>query len=239
MESDAAGGLSRIFSDSWRLLVHNPVLAVPGVVFAFLETLLQWLVFPPPGATPLQQVVGIILGDIVQLLFTIAALAFTTGIAAAVWQRGKGTLADSWRPFAREDGQVLVALAALLLIGAGAAFLVPFTLGLSAIAFGFFCLYVMPAAVVGEQRGFAAIRESWALAYDRVLPTLGIVLGLFVVFLAAGIAVAFFALAPSVRPYPAAIAGALLAGVTIAYATLVIVGEYLASRRPAAGIGPL
>ena len=239
MESDATGGLSRIFSESWRFLVHNPVLAVPGVVIAFLKTVVQWLVVPAPGATPGEQVVGVVLGDIVQLLFTIAALAFTTGIAAAVWQRGKGTLADGWSPFMREDGQVFVALVGLLLIGAGAAFLVPFTLGLSAIAFGFFCLYVLPAAVVGERRGFAAIRESWGIAYDRVLPTLGIVIGLFVIFLVAGIIVEIFRLAPAIGPFPGAVAGALLAGVTIAYASLVIMGEYLASRRPAAGIGSL
>ncbi len=238
MESDAGGGLSRIFAESWRLLVHNPVLAVPGVILALCKTSLQWAVFPPPGATPLAQVVGIILGDVIQLLFTIAALAFTTGIAVAVWQCGKGRLADGWRPFARQGGQVFVALAALLLIGAVAAVLVPFTLGLSAIAFGFFCLYVMPAAVAGERRGFAAVRESWEIAYDRVLPTLGIVLGLFVIFLAAGIAVAFFTLAPAIGPFPPAIVDALIAGATIAFATLVIVGEYVAARRPAGAARP-
>lgn len=227
-----AGGLSRIFGESWRLLVHNPVIVVPGIVIGLVAALLEAAVAPDPGASPAAKIVDTVLADIIQLLAAVASVAFTTGMAAAAWQTGRAAFADGWAAFTRDGGQVLVALVGLLMIGTGAAFLVPFTWGLSGAAFGFFCLYVMPAAIVRERQGFAAIRESWEIAYDRVLPTLGIVFGLFAVFLAVGVIVAFLTLAPGVGPLPASIVGSLLAGAAIAYATLVIVGEYIASRRP-------
>jgi hypothetical protein len=224
-----ARSLATIFGESWRLFVRNPLIVAPGIVIALFARVLQVIVLPGPDATSGEKIVGTVLVDVIQLLATVASIAFTTGMAAAAWESGHCTLSDGWRAFARDGGQVFVALVGLLLIATGAAFLFPFTFGLSAVAFGFFCLYVMPAAIVGERQGFAAIRESWQLAYDRVLPTLGIVLGLFLIFAAIGIIAAFLAIAPGLGPIPAAIAGALLGGAAIAFGTLVIVGEYRAS----------
>ncbi|HMD02436.1 MAG TPA: hypothetical protein VKG44_05665, partial [Candidatus Baltobacteraceae bacterium] len=83
-----------------------------------------------------------------------------------------------------------------------------------------------------DRRGFSAIRESWNLAYDHILPTLGIALGLFLVLLLVGVIAALLAYSPQIGPFAASIAEALLAGAATAYATLVIVGEYLVATRP-------
>jgi hypothetical protein len=231
-----ARSLVAIFGESWRLFVRNPLIVAPAIVIALFARIFQAMVLPGPDATPAEKILGTILIDVIQLLASVASIAFTTGMAAAAWKSGHCTLSDGWRAFARDGGQVLVALVGLLLIATGAAFLFPFTFGLSALAFGFFCLYVMPAAIVGERQGFAAIRESWQLAYDRVLPTLGIVLGLFFAFAAIGVLAAFLAITPGLGPIPAAIAGALLGALAIAFGTLVIVGEYDASRAATLGL---
>ena len=225
----SARSLTQIVGESWRLFVRNPLIVAPGIVISLFARIFQVLLLPGPDATPGEKIVGTVLVDVVQLLGSVASIALTTGMAAAAWESGHCTLSDGWRAFARDGGQVFVALVGLLLIATGAAVLFPFTFGLSAIAFGFFCLYVMPAAIVRERQGFAAIRESWRIAYDRVLPTLGIVLGLFLIFVALGVLAAFLAIIPGVGPLPASLAGSLLGGAAIAFGTLVIVGEYNAS----------
>jgi hypothetical protein len=224
-----ARSLAQIARESRRLFVRNPVIVTPSIVIALFARVLQVTVLPAADATPGEKIVGTVAVDVIQLLAMVASIAFTTGMAAVAWESGHCTLTDGWRAFRRDGGQVLVALVGLLVIATGAAFLFPFTFGLSALAFGFFCLYVMPAAIVRDREGLAAIRESWQIAYDHVLPTLGIVLGLFVTFAAIGVLAAFLAIAPGVGPLPASLAGALLGAVAIAFGTLVIVGEYNAS----------
>jgi hypothetical protein len=231
MGAESAGSLSNVFSESWRLLVRNPIIVVPGVVIGFAKSLLELAIAPGLDGGSARHIATIVLGYVIQLLATVASIACTTGIAAAAWERGAGTLGDGWNAFAREGGRVAVAFLGVLLIGIVAGILTPFTYGLSAIAFGFFCLYVMASAVVGERNGLAAIRESWTIAYERVVPTLGMAFGLFLVFLAVGIAAEALSLAPGVGELPAAILATLLIGAALAYASLVIVGEYLVYRR--------
>jgi hypothetical protein len=231
MGAETAGGLSNIFSESWRLLVHNPAIVLPGILIGFAKSLLEVAISPGLEGGTAQHVATIVLGYVIQLVATIASIAFTTGMAAAAWERGTGTFGDGWSALTRDGGRVAVAFLGVLLLGGIAGILIAYTYGLSAIAFGFFCLYVMASAVVGERNGLAAIRESWTIAYERVVQTLGIAFGLFVIFLAVGIAAEAVALVQGVGALPAAILATLLIGATLAYASLVIVGEYLVYRR--------
>jgi hypothetical protein len=82
------------------------------------------------------------------------------------------------------------------------------------------------AAVVGNRRGFDALRESFAIARAKFGTTLIIGILLFLLSLAGGIIGHLFAYAPLLGP----IVSAVITQIIVAYATLVIVGEYLVLR---------
>jgi hypothetical protein len=114
----------------------------------------------------------------------------------------------------------------LFLFGIVAILLAPFTFLLSIFVFYLFTLYTIAAAVVGNQRGMNALRESYAIARSRFGTTLiiGIVLGVLQVI---GKLIAHvFSFAPLLGPVIAAIISQLV----VAYAVLVVVGEYLVLR---------
>ena len=114
----------------------------------------------------------------------------------------------------------------LFLFGILAVILAPFTFALSIFAFYLFTLYTIAAAVVGKRGGMDALRESFAIARARFGTTLiiGILVGLLQVL---GKLIAhLFSFAPLLGP----IVAAIISQVVVAYAVLVIVGEYLVLR---------
>ena len=221
-----------VFGRSWRLLTRNPVIVVPGFLAAGLGAFLNVMLEPSsdPSATAalsstiVTRTLALWAGTI---LTTVLAIAFTTGMADAAWRgpEQRCTLRDGARAFRREAGHVLVALLLLSLAGLGAAALAPFTLGISIAVYAFCCVYTMPAAVVGERGGLAAVAESFRIACRTPWITIAIVAAILGVALVMG----SVALVLSGTPYVGGILQSLVVQGAIAYTTLVVVGEYAAS----------
>src|SRR6202041_880395 len=127
---------------------------------------------------------GSFVASVVLLVIAVAGYiitqCYTAGMAGAAWQRGVTTLADGSRAVNEDAGNVLTAAIYLFLFGIVAVLLAPFTFFLSIFAFYLFTLYTIASAVVGNQRGMNALRESFAIARSRFGTTLiiGILLAL-------------------------------------------------------------
>lgn len=231
--------VENMFARAWDLLSKNWVIIVPGVVvglivgaFSGVYSLTQPDTYGEPSGAAVSFAYGF--GSFVaNLILAIIAIAgyivtqcYTAGMAGAAWQRGTATLADGSRALNEDSGRVLGAAVYLFLFGILAVILAPFTFALSIFAFYLFTLYTIAAAVVGKRGGMDALRESFAIARARFGTTLiiGILVGLLQVL---GKLIAhLFSFAPLLGP----IVAAIISQVVVAYAVLVIVGEYLVLR---------
>jgi hypothetical protein len=214
------------FAGSLRLLARNPAIVVPGLVAGALSSVVTTLLEP---ADPLQSTIYTrLLQLVVQLLAAILSIAFTTGMADAAWSAGRAAFRDGARAFQRDAGHVFVAMLVLFAIAFVAAVLAAYTLSLSLLVLVFYCIYTMPAAVVGERPGFHAVGESIEIAFRRPRTTLLVVAGIGLIAFGMG------ALAELVHgvPFVGPLVAAIVIQAVIAYFTLVIVGEYRALRQP-------
>ena len=227
MQSQPVG---HIFSRSWQLLTNNWVLLVPGLLIGVVSGILSWLLVPAdnPETVPgiIRQLGLQFLSGIIVLVAQIATTAYTTGMAGVAWTRQKTTLAAGRDAFAREGVNVFVAMIGLGIIGVVAIVLAPPTLGISLLAYYLLSLYTMPSAVVGERPGLRALQESFSIAIERFFPTLLIAILLGVVYLLVGLLAGLVAAAPLVG----LVGSAIIIQCVTAFATLVIVGEYLELR---------
>jgi hypothetical protein len=213
-----------MFGRSLALLRGNLAIAVPGLVVAVVLALVQYALTP---ADPLaDDLFRRSLALAAQVLATIVSIAYTTGMADAAWVRGRAGFPDGARAFRRDGGHVFVALLVLFALGIVAAILAAYTFLLSLLVYAFFCIYTMAAAVSGERPGLRAIAESAEIAFRRPLPTIGIVLGIAAVAFAMGVLATLIAGAPFVGP----LAADVVVQFVVAYAALVVVGEYRALR---------
>jgi F0F1-type ATP synthase assembly protein I len=231
--------VENIFARSWELLTRNGVIIVPGVVVGLVVGLLTgWYgatqpeTYGQPSDTAAALTSGLagFVTDLIPAVIVIAGYivtqCYTAGMAGAAWQHGTTTLADGTRAVHDDAGNVLVAGIGLLLCGVVALLVAQYTLLLSIFAFYLFTLYTIAAAVVGNRRGFDALRESFAIAWARFGTTLivGVLLGVLQLF---GRVIAhIFGQTPLLGPVVAAI----VMQIVVAYAMLVVVGEYLALR---------
>jgi TRAP-type C4-dicarboxylate transport system permease small subunit len=216
-----------MFGRALVLLRNNLAIVVPGFAIALVLALVQTALEP---SDPLDDdLLHRSLRAVAQVLATIVSIAYTTGMADVAWQRGRATFADGARAFRRDGGHVFVAMLVLFALGFLAAVLAAFTFGLSLLVYAFFCIYTMAAAVAGERPGLRAVAESAEIAFGRPLPTLGVVLGIGVVAFAMGFLATLLANTPFVGPLLADV----VVQIVVAYAALVIVGEYRLLR----GIG--
>jgi len=213
---------ANVFVRSGTLLARNVKIIVPGLAIGFVAAVLQYGLEPSPYADFSSDYGWRLLQGAVVLISSILSIAFTTGMADAAWRAGRAAFADGLRAFHREAGHVLMAMLALFAIGFAATALVPFTVGLSLVVYVFFCVYTMAAAVVGERPGIVAVGESARIAFGRPLPTLGVVLAIVVTAFVSSAVASELGDMPFVGPFVAAVAQQI----AIAYATLVIVGEY-------------
>ena len=231
--------VENVFARSWDLLTQNWVIIVPGVVVGLIVgiisgtySLSQPDTYGSPSGTALTFTYGLgaFLAGIVLAITAIAGYiitqCYTAGMAGAAWQRGVTTLADGTRAVNEDAGNVLVAAFYLFLFGILAVLLAPFTLFLSIFAFYLFTLYTIAAAVVGKQRGMNALRESFAIARARFGTTVIIGIVLAVLQLIGRLIAHLFSFAPLLGP----IVAAIISQVVVAYAVLVVVGEYLVLR---------
>lgn len=231
--------VENVFARAWDLLTKNWVIVIPGVVVGLVVGLVTGIYAlnqpdtygePSGAAVSFAYGLGAFLSGAVVAVIAIAGYivtqCYTAGMAGAAWQRGVTTLADGTRAVNEDAGNVLGAAIYLFLFGIVAILLAPFTFLLSIFVFYLFTLYTIAAAVVGNQRGMNALRESYAIARSRFGTTLiiGIVLGVLQVI---GKLIAHvFSFAPLLGPVIAAIISQLV----VAYAVLVVVGEYLVLR---------
>jgi hypothetical protein len=231
--------VENVFARSWDLLTKNWIIIVPGVVVGLIVGIISGMyslsqpdTYGSPSGTALAFsygfgafVAGIVLA-VTAIAGYIVTQCYTAGMAGAAWQRGVTTLADGTRAVNEDAGNVLLAAVYLFLFGILAVILAPFTLFLSIFAFYLFTLYTIAAAVVGNQRGMNALRESFAIARARFGTTLIIGILLALLQLIGKLIAHFFSFAPLLGP----IVAAIIAQVVVAYAVLVVVGEYLVLR---------
>jgi len=230
--------VEHVFARAWHLLRANRIIVVPGVVLGFVSAIATALVTSSAAAstnattassTVFAALFQALVVTAIQLLATLVAVTYTTGMAAAAWRDGTTRLVDGRLAFRREAGHVLGALVGLYLIGLAATFLAPWTAFLSLLAYMYFFIYTMAAAVVGEHSGYAAIRESARIAIARPRQTLLLVGGVFFVAVISALVASVLRIAPFVGP----ILAWMLFEAVVAYVVLVVVGEYVALRTPA------
>ena len=236
--------IENVFVRSWDLLTRNWVIIVPGIVVGFAAGVIsggiQFVLSPAIYGDPTTvagsvarfgaNVSTALVTSVIGIAAFIITQCYVVGMAGAAWQRGTTTLADGAAALNEDAGNVFIAGLLLLVGGIIAAFLAPFTLGLSLLAFYLFAIYTLPAAIVGNRRGMDALRESFALVRARFAPTLILVICLFAITLVAGLIAGIFSAAPLLGP----IVGAIISQITVCFAALVIVGEYLTLRGAAA-----
>ncbi len=235
-----------VFSRAWELLTRNWIIIVPGIVIGLIVGIISGLLTPHyyssvdyqnnPGLA-MASVGGAFLRGIiiagVGIIGYVATVAYTVGMAGAAWARGTATLADGSAAFREDAGNILVTGLGILALGIVAVILLIPTLTLSVLALYLFTLYAMPAAVIGRRPGLSAITESFQLATKRFVPTLIIVVVIGVVKLLVGLLSLPLVFIPLLGP----IVGSVLTNTVIAFAVLVVVGEYL-NLRAAGTIAP-
>jgi hypothetical protein len=101
------------------------------------------------------------------------------------------------------------------------------TLGIGWLVVLFFSIYVVPAVVLDNFGAIPAFRLSASIAMKRALSTISIIVLLFAIGLVLGLLTLPLAFIPFLGP----IVAAIVSQAVTAYATLVIVGEYLQARR--------
>ncbi|MBC5810457.1 MAG: hypothetical protein GIW95_06355 [Candidatus Eremiobacteraeota bacterium] len=236
-----------MFRAAFALLRKNWIIVVPGLVAGAIVGVLSWILAPSEGATPVafwsgsvplfgavaldSDNVSAIALDVAQVLASILAIAYTTGMAHAAWERGTAGLADGRQAFARDAGHVFVAMLGLFFLGLAAVLLAPYTWWFSVALYVYLAIYTMPSAVVGERGGLRAIVESGEIAVRRVVPTTIVVGALALIVFVCGILAEALA---QLVPVAGTVLAQLVVQFAIAYFTLVVVGEYLALRELAA-----
>ncbi|MGA2392112.1 MAG: hypothetical protein ABSH03_02025 [Candidatus Lustribacter sp.] len=231
--------VENVFARAWDLLTRNWIIIVPGVVVGLVVGIVTGVLNLTQPETygeasgPTMSfaygagafVSGLVLA-VIAIAGYIITQCYTAGMAGVAWRTGTTTLSDGSRAVHDDAGNVLVAAIYLFLAGIVALVLAPFTLFLSLFAFYLFTLYTIAAAVVGHRPGYYALRESFAIARARFGTTLIVGIVLAVLQLLGRLIAHIFAFAPLLGPIIAAIIGQ----VVVAYAVLVVVGEYLVLR---------
>jgi hypothetical protein len=238
----ASSGVGSTFARAWTLLRRNWIIIAPSIVVGACSAgaatvlaesgWLSWQFFGDlneqgPGAY--WAFVATVVAMALRLVAAVVAMAFTAGMAAAAWSRGTANLRDGAAVFRRNALQAFFALLFLTLIGLCAAALLLPTFGLSVLAYMTFMLYAMPAVLVGNRGAVDAIVESIALAWRSFGVTFFLVVLIVVLAIAGGLLGNLLAHVP----FLGELLSWILMEAVVAYATLVVVGEYLQLHAPA------
>jgi hypothetical protein len=230
---------------AWRLLLRNPMMIAVCVLAGLASSASELLVDGAMssfaisgngsrGALDAITIFTRILLFVAALIVSLVQMAYVTGMAGAAWRTGHATLADGWDALSHRI--LALAGAAVLLIAMGfcAAVLAPITFGITLLIYAVFFIYTIAAVVIGERPPIAGITQSASLALANMLPTIGIVL-LVVAVSYAGAIVGH--LISGLNRDAGWLVAALLQQVIVAYAALVVAGEYLtlASRQADCG----
>jgi cytochrome c oxidase subunit IV len=243
--------LDGTFRRAWQLLARNWVIIVPALVVGVITGAVLYLLdaygaisvgsldeLNGGGPAAFTAFIGSIVAILVRIVGAIVSIAYTTGMAAAAWKRGSATLADGTAAFRADAGQIFIAMLLLFLLGLIAATFMDFTYYTTLLLYAIFVLYTMPAVIVGQRSGVDALVESFRIAGKNFWTTLGVVVLIGLIAAAGGI------VAELVHDFPllGQIVALVLMEAVVAYATLVVVGEYIALRptldRPAEDVPP-
>ncbi len=234
--TQSARDLESTFVHAWQLLTRNWVLVLPGLVVAVLSAATQFLfvvvilgayVITGNGSEDalIASRAGVAIAIvIITIAFALAQMAYVTGMAGGAWQHGRTTLRDGWDALTHRFTPIVLAAALLFLIGLCAAVLSTVTFLIPLIVYAVFFIYTMASVIIGRRGPVDAIAESARVALQNFWPTVGVV-ALILIISAAG------AWIGDLVGHVSAFAGWLVAGVLqqviVAYASLVVAGEYL------------
>ena len=241
--------LGNTFERAWQLLSNNWIIIVPAIVIAIVAAVLVWglglfglasaVGFGTVGMSSAgfgaAMLTGLVVG-LVLLIASILTVAYTTGMADAAWRTGTATLADGTTAFREDAGSLLTAIVLLIILGLLATVLAPFTFALSLLAFWLFFIYTFASVVVGKRSGMEALGESARLTSRNFLMTLAVIVVLCIAFIIAAYVGNVLHRVAVIGP----IVSYIIDQVVAAYATLVIVGEYIKLRQgqPVSAGGP-
>jgi hypothetical protein len=217
--TQSARDLESTFARAWTLLVRNPVMLVPGIVAGALQTVAS---IASQALSDEFLLVGLLVT--VTLAISLAQMAYVTGMAGVAWRHDRTGLRDGWEAFAHRLWPAAGAAALLVVIGFCAAALAPTTFGVTLLAYAVFFIYTMAAVVIGERPPIAGIVESASTALANVLPTLAVVAMIAVIAAVGGW---LGSLAGHISDVGGALVAGLIQQIVVAYASLVIAGEYL------------
>lgn len=231
------------FSRAWQLLSANWIIIVPGVVVGIVAAILIGFVGLTGGAASLGAgslagggaalggifLTGLLIAVIGALAYVIT-ISYTTGMADAAWRTGTATLADGSAALSSRGSNVFVAAILYFILAVVAVMLSVVTFGLAGLAFALFFLYTFAAVIVGGVPGGQALGESARIVMANFVSTLLVVILLCVAFLIGAMVARIF----HGVPFIGGIVQYVIQNVILAYASLVIVGEYIKVRTPVA-----
>lgn len=224
------------FARAWNVLSRNWIIVVPsilvGAIGAAIATALagsgwlSWQFFGDlnqTGQSGYLSFLASIVAMALRIVGAVVAIGFTCGMAAAAWRRGTAHFADGAEALRRNGVHAFVALVILTLLGLVAAALFIPTFGLSVLAYMVFMLYAMPGVLVGNRGATDAVVESIALSWRSFGVTFLLVVLIAVLAVAGGLLGDFL----SRVPFLGQLLGWVIMEIVVAYATLVVVGEYI------------
>lgn len=223
------------FAQAWTLLRRNPVIVVPGLVLGIIGGAISIVVtyaiygsvLSSAGTADVAAVTQIVVAVVLtalSMLLAIVQMAYVTGMAGSAWQHGRTSLRDGWYAFSHRSIQTTIAVVLLFVIGVCAAVLAPVTFLVTLFAYMVFFIYTMASVIIGDREAVTAIAESCRLTLANFLPTLGIIVLVAVIAIAGGW---IGSLIGRAQPLLGGLVAGVLQQVIVAYASLVVAGEYL------------
>jgi len=237
--TQSARDLESTFGRALQLLVRNWFIIIPGLVLAVAGAALSYAIVAlfvgsyavsgdgSADAAAIPSLISAILTLVMGILIAILQLAFVTGMAGGSWKHGKASFRDGWAAFSHRSIQTFIALLVLFVIGFCATALIVPTFYLSLVAYVIFFVYTMASVIIGRNEAIAGLAESCRMALANFLPTLAVVA---LVFAISWLGARIGDLIGQANPLLGSIAAAVLQQAIVAYAALVIVGEYLKLR---------
>lgn len=240
--TQSARDLESTFAQAWTLLARNPVILLPGIIVGALVVVIEFVfgflsgssaatiaANGSPEAVAASETIAAITQFMLSLGLALSQMAYVTGMAGAAWKHGRATLIDGFDAFSNRFAPVLGAGFLLLIMGICAAALAPTTFGVTLLVYAVFFIYTMAAVVIGQRPPIAGIVESAATALANPWPTFAVVV--LVVIIAAG-GGWLGSLAGRLSELAGWLVAGLLQQIVVAYASLVIAGEYLKLTHP-------
>jgi hypothetical protein len=243
--TQTAREFERTFERAWILLLTNPLIVAACIVMGLLaagaeyvtETLVGSYAISANGSPDALEAIAAarqIVVFVVTLAVSLVQMAYVTGMAGAAWRAGRATLGDGWSALSHRLGALAAAFALLWVMGVCAAVLAPITFMITLVIYALLFIYTIAAVVIGERPPIASVVQSASLALANVFPTLGVIAIVGIIAVAGGW---LGNLIGGLNPEAGWLVTGLFQQIIVAYATLVVAGEYLNLASPSASAG--